>query len=49
MGNTSVALTCREEALPPTSGVVVLFEVEDFAAATGRTTAFRSSDLLFEQ
>ncbi|VTU26339.1 VOC family protein [Variovorax sp. RA8] len=33
VGNTSVALACREEALPATSGVVMVFEVADFAAA----------------
>ncbi|NDZ14839.1 glyoxalase [Variovorax sp. WS11] len=36
VGNTSVALACREEAAPATSGLVMVFEVEDFAAAQER-------------
>ncbi|HJS02903.1 MAG TPA: VOC family protein [Variovorax sp.] len=36
VGNTSVALACREEATPATSGLVMVFEVEDFAAAQER-------------
>ena len=39
VGNTSVALACREEALPATSGVVMVFEVEDFEATAERVTA----------
>ena len=39
VGNTSVALACREEALPATSGLVMVFEVEDFAATSERVTA----------
>ncbi|MDB5913068.1 MAG: Glyoxalase/bleomycin resistance protein/dioxygenase [Ramlibacter sp.] len=33
VGNANVALACREEAGPATSGVVMVFEVSDFAAA----------------
>ncbi|MDR6858408.1 VOC family protein [Variovorax guangxiensis] len=36
VGNTSVALACREEAAPAKSGLVMVFEVEDFAAAQER-------------
>jgi predicted enzyme related to lactoylglutathione lyase len=36
VGNTSVALACREEAAPASSGLVMVFEVEDFAAAQER-------------
>jgi predicted enzyme related to lactoylglutathione lyase len=36
VGNTSVALACKEEAAPATSGLVMVFEVEDFAAAQER-------------
>ena len=36
VGNTSVALACREEAAPAKSGLVRVFEVEDFAAAQER-------------
>ena len=39
VGNTSVALACREEAAPATSGLVMVFEVEDFAAIAGRVAA----------
>jgi predicted enzyme related to lactoylglutathione lyase len=39
VGNTSVALACREEAAPATSGLVMVFEVEDFAAVAGRVAA----------
>jgi len=39
VGNTSVALACREEAVPATSGVVMVFEVEDFASIAERVTA----------
>lgn len=39
VGNTSVALACREEALPATSGVVMVFEVSDFEATAQRVTA----------
>ena len=39
VGNTSVALACREEALPATSGVVMVFEVDDFAATAQRVHA----------
>ena len=38
VGNTSVALACREEAAPASSGLVMVFEVEDFAAAQERIT-----------
>ena len=39
VGNTSVALACREEAVPATAGVVMVFEVDDFAAAAERVSA----------
>ena len=39
VGNTSVALACREEALPATSGVVMVFEVADFDAIAERVAA----------
>ena len=39
VGNTSVALACREEASPATSGVVMVFEVGDFAATAERVAA----------
>ena len=38
VGNTSVALACAEEAAPATSGVVMVFEVSDFAGAQERIT-----------
>ncbi|KQW63436.1 VOC family protein [Variovorax sp. Root411] len=38
VGNTSVALACPEEAAPATSGVVMVFEVGDFAGAQERIT-----------
>jgi len=36
VGNTSVSVACREEAAPATSGLVMVFEVEDFAGAEER-------------
>ncbi|MET4578007.1 VOC family protein [Ottowia thiooxydans] len=39
VGNTSVALASREEAAPASAGVVMVFEVEDFADASERITA----------
>jgi predicted enzyme related to lactoylglutathione lyase len=39
VGNTNVALASREEAAPATSGLVMVFEVEDFAGAQERITA----------
>lgn len=36
VGNTSVAVACQEEAAPATSGLVMVFEVEDFAGAEAR-------------
>jgi predicted enzyme related to lactoylglutathione lyase len=39
VGNTSVALASREEAVPATAGVVMVFEVEDFAATAERVAA----------
>jgi predicted enzyme related to lactoylglutathione lyase len=36
IGNTSVAVACQEEAAPATSGLVMVFEVEDFAGAEER-------------
>ncbi|MFM9924487.1 VOC family protein [Variovorax sp. H27-G14] len=38
VGNTSVALACTEEAAPATSGLVMVFEVSDFAGAQERIT-----------
>jgi predicted enzyme related to lactoylglutathione lyase len=39
VGNTSVALACPEEAAPAVSGLVMVFEVDDFAAARERVAA----------
>lgn len=39
VGNTNIALACREEAAPATSGVVMVFEVEDFSATAERVAA----------
>lgn len=39
VGNTGVALASREEAAPATSGLVMVFEVDDFAAAQERIAA----------
>ena len=39
VGNTSVALACKEEAAPATSGLVMVFEVDDFAATAERVAA----------
>ena len=39
VGNTSVALACREEALPATSGLGMVFEVDDFTATAERVAA----------
>jgi alkylation response protein AidB-like acyl-CoA dehydrogenase len=36
VGNTSVALACREEAAPAASGLVMVLEVSDFAGARER-------------
>jgi predicted enzyme related to lactoylglutathione lyase len=36
VGNANVALASREEAAPATSGLVMVFEVEDFSVAQGR-------------
>lgn len=36
VGHTSVALACKEEAAPATSGIVMVFEVDDFAGAQER-------------
>jgi predicted enzyme related to lactoylglutathione lyase len=36
VGNTSVAVACQEEAAPATSGLVMVFEVDDFAGAQER-------------
>jgi predicted enzyme related to lactoylglutathione lyase len=35
-GNTGVALACKEEAAPASSGLVMVFEVDDFAGAEER-------------
>jgi predicted enzyme related to lactoylglutathione lyase len=39
VGNTSVALACREEAAPATRGLVMVFEVADFEGARERIEA----------
>ena len=39
VGNTNVALACSEEAAPASSGLVMVFEVEDFEGAEQRVTA----------
>ena len=39
VGNTNVALACSEEASPATSGLVMVFEVEDFEGAEQRVRA----------
>ena len=39
VGNTNVALACREEAQPATAGVVMVFEVDDFAGTAERVVA----------
>jgi len=39
VGNTSVSLACKEEAGPATSGLVMVFEVDDFAPAQERIAA----------
>jgi predicted enzyme related to lactoylglutathione lyase len=38
-GTTSVSLACKEEAAPATSGLVMVFEVEDFEGAQERIRA----------
>ncbi|MBT2325229.1 VOC family protein [Variovorax paradoxus] len=39
IGNTNVALASPEEGAPATSGLVMVFEVEDFAGARERIAA----------
>jgi len=39
VGNTNVALACPEEAAPASSGLVMVFEVDDFAPAQERVVA----------
>lgn len=39
VGSSNVALACREEAQPARSGVVMVFEVEEFEAARERIAA----------
>nr|WP_301334478.1 VOC family protein [Variovorax dokdonensis] len=39
LGNTSMALASPQEAAPATAGVVMVFEVEDFAGAQERIEA----------
>jgi predicted enzyme related to lactoylglutathione lyase len=39
IGNTNVSLACLEEAAPATSGLVMVFEVDDFDGARERITA----------
>ena len=39
VGNTHVALASLEEGAPATSGLVMVFEVDDFAGADERVTA----------
>ena len=36
VGNTSVAVSCKEEAAPASSGLVMVFEVDHFAGAQER-------------
>lgn len=36
VGNTNVALACREESVPATSGLVMVFEVNNFGAIAER-------------
>ncbi len=38
VGNTSVALACKEEAAPAKHGLVMVFQVEDFTGAQERIT-----------
>ncbi len=39
VGSGNVSIACKEEALPATSGMVMVFEVADFDAARGRIRA----------
>lgn len=39
LGGANVALACREEAVPAASGLVMVFEVDDFAGAQERIAA----------
>ena len=39
VGGAHVALACREEAAPATSGLVMVFEVDDFSGAQERIAA----------
>ena len=39
VGGANVALACREEAAPAASGLVMVFEVDDFAGAQERIAA----------
>ena len=39
VGNTNISLSCREEAAPATSGMVMVFEVDNFDEAPQRITA----------
>ena len=39
VGNANVSLACREEAAPAVSGLVMVFEVDDFEGAQDRITA----------
>lgn len=39
VGTGNVSLACREEAVPATSGMVMVFEVEDFTSAQERIAA----------
>ncbi len=39
VGSANVALACREEAAPAASGLVMVFEVDDFAGAQERIAA----------
>jgi len=38
VGGGNVSLACKEEALPATSGLVMVFEVDDFEAVQARIT-----------
>ena len=39
VGNANVSLACREEAAPAVSGLVMVFEVDDFDGARERISA----------
>jgi len=39
LGNTNIALACPDEAAPTSAGLVMVFEVEDFAGVQDRIEA----------